>query len=163
MATGLENLSDYNSDSLPDGNSFKITLIVSEWNKSITDSLKSAAIETLVSLKVNPKNIKTIYVPGSFELIYGAKLAQEKNPDAVIVIGSIIQGQTKHFDFICNALSNGIKDLNIRNKVPIIFCVLTDYNLKQAQDRSGGKYGNKGIEAAIAAIKMSKIRKEENK
>ena len=163
MATGLENLSDYNSDSLPDGNSFKITLIVSEWNKSITDSLKSAAIETLVSLKVNPKNIKTIYVPGSFELIYGAKLAQEKNPDAVIVIGSIIQGETKHFDFICNALSNGIKDLNIRNKVPIIFCVLTDYNLKQAQDRSGGKYGNKGIEAAIAAIKMSKIRKEENK
>ena len=163
MATGLENLSNYNSDSLPDGNSCKITLIVSEWNKSITDSLKSAAIETLVSLKVNPKNIKTIYVPGSFELIYGAKLAQEKNPDAVIVIGSIIQGQTKHFDFICNALSNGIKDLNIRNKVPIIFCVLTDYNLKQAQDRSGGKYGNKGIEAAIAAIKMSKIRKEENK
>ena len=163
MATGLVNLSDYNSDSLPDGNSFKITLIVSEWNKSITDSLKSAAIETLVSLKVNPKNIKTIYVPGSFELIYGAKLAQEKNPDAVIVIGSIIQGETKHFDFICNALSNGIKDLNIRSKVPIIFCVLTDYNLKQAQDRSGGKYGNKGIEAAIAAIKMSKIRKEESK
>ena len=163
MATGLENLSDYNSDSLPDGNSFKITLIVSEWNKSITDSLKSAAIETLVSLKVNPKNIKTIYVPGSFELIYGAKLAQEKNPDAVIVIGSIIQGETKHFDFICNALSNGIKDLNIRSKVPIIFCVLTDYNLKQAQERSGGKYRNKGIEAAIAAIKMSKIRKEESK
>tara|TARA_B000000475_G_scaffold245318_1_gene218351 strand:+ start:289 stop:780 length:492 start_codon:yes stop_codon:yes gene_type:complete len=163
MATGLENLSDYNSYSLPDGNSCKITLIVSEWNKSITDSLKSAAIETLVSLKVNPKNIKTIYVPGSFELIYGAKLAQEKNPDAVIVIGSIIQGETKHFDFICNALSNGIKDLNIRSKVPIIFCVLTDYNLKQAQDRSGGKYGNKGIEAAIAAIKMSKIRKEESK
>lgn len=163
MATGLENLSDYNSDSLPDGNSFKITLIVSEWNKSITDSLKSAAIETLVSLKVNPKNIKTIYVPGSFELIYGAKLAQEKNPDAVIVIGSIIQGETKHFDFICNAVSNGIKDLNIRNKVPVIFCVLTDYNLEQAQDRSGGKRGNKGIEAAIAAIKMSKIRKEENK
>ncbi len=163
MATGLVNLSDYNSDSLPDGNSCKITLIVSEWNQSITNSLKSAAIETLISLKVNPENIKTIYVPGSFELIYGAKLAQEKNPDAVIVIGSIIQGETKHFDFICNAVTNGIKDLNIRNKVPIIFCVLTDYNLKQAQDRSGGKYGNKGIEAAIAALKMSKIRKEEDK
>ena len=96
-------------------------------------------------------------------MIYGAKLAQEKNPDAIIVIGSIIQGETKHFDFICNAVSNGIKDLNIKSKVPIIFCVLTDYNLKQAQDRSGGKHGNKGIEAAIAAIKMSKIRKEENK
>ena len=163
MATGLVNLSDYHFDSSLDGSSSKITLIVSQWNESITNSLKSAAIETLVSLKVNPENIKIIYVPGSFELIYGAKLAQEKNPDAVIVIGSIIQGETKHFDFICNAVSNGIKDLNVRNKVPVIFCVLTDYNLKQAQDRSGGKYGNKGIEAAIAAIKMSKIRKEENK
>tara|TARA_B100000575_G_scaffold285800_1_gene281608 strand:- start:1145 stop:1636 length:492 start_codon:yes stop_codon:yes gene_type:complete len=163
MATGLVNLSDYHFDSSLDGSSSKITLIVSQWNESITNSLKSAAIETLVSLKVNPENIKIIYVPGSFELIYGAKLAQEKNPDAVIVIGSIIQGETKHFDFICNAISNGIKDLNVRNKVPVIFCVLTDYNLKQAQDRSGGKYGNKGIEAAIAAIKMSKIRKEENK
>ena len=163
MASGLVNLSDYNFDSSLDGSSFKIILIVSQWNESITNSLKNAAIETLLSLKVNPENIKTIYVPGSFELIYGAKLAQEKNPDAIIVIGSIIQGETKHFDFICNAVSNGIKDLNIKSKVPIIFCVLTDYNLKQAQDRSGGKHGNKGIEAAIAAIKMSKIRKEENK
>ena len=163
MASGLVNLSDYNFDSSSDGSFFKITLIVSQWNESITNSLKNAAIETLLSLKVNPENIKTIYVPGSFELIYGAKLAQEKNPDAIIVIGSIIQGETKHFDFICNAVSNGIKDLNIKSKVPIIFCVLTDYNLKQAQDRSGGKHGNKGIEAAIAAIKMSKIRKEENK
>ena len=163
MATGLGNLSDYKSNSLPDGSSYKITLVVSEWNESITNALKIAAIETLISLKVNSENINTIHVPGSFELIYGAKLAQEKNPDAVIVIGSIIQGETKHFDFICNAVSNGIKDLNIINKTPIIFCVLTDYNLKQAQDRSGGKYGNKGIEAAIAALKMSKIRKEENK
>ena len=161
MATGLGNLSDYKSNSLPDGRSYKITLVVSEWNESITNALKIAAIETLISLKVNSENINTIHVPGSFELIYGAKLAQEKNPDAVIVIGSIIQGETKHFDFICNAVSNGIKDLNIRNKVPIIFCVLTDYNLKQAQDRSGGKYGNKGIEAAIAALKMSKIRKRD--
>ena len=163
MASGLVNLSDYNFDSSLDGSFFNITLIVSQWNESITNSLKNAAIETLLSLKVHPENIKTIYVPGSFELIYGAKLAQEKNPDAIIVIGSIIQGETKHFDFICNAVSNGIKDLNIKSKVPIIFCVLTDYNLKQAQDRSGGKHGNKGIEAAIAAIKMSKIRKEENK
>ena len=163
MASGLVNLSDYNFDSSLDGSFFNITLIVSQWNESITNSLKNAAIETLLSLKVNPENIKTIYVPGSFELIYGAKLAQEKNPDAIIVIGSIIQGETKHFDFICNAVSNGIKDLNIKSKVPIIFCVLTDYNLKQAQDISGGKHGNKGIEAAIAAIKMSKIRKEENK
>ena len=163
MASGLVNLSDYNFDSSLDGSFFNITLIVSQWNESITNSLKNAAIETLLSLKVNPENIKTVYVPGSFELIYGAKLAQEKNPDAIIVIGSIIQGETKHFDFICNAVANGIEDLNIKSKVPIIFCVLTDYNLKQAQDRSGGKHGNKGIEAGIAAIKMSKIREEENK
>ena len=97
MASGLVNLSDYNFDSSLDGSFFKITLIVSKWNESITNSLKNAAIETLLSLKVNPENIKTIYVPGSFELIYGAKLAQEKNPDAIIVIGSIIQGETKHF------------------------------------------------------------------
>ena len=163
MASGLVNLSDYNFDSSLDGSFFNITLIVSQWNESITNSLKNAAIETLLSLKVNPENIKTIYVPGSFELIYGAKLAQEKNPDAIIVIGSIIQGETKHFKSISNTCIYGIKDLNIKSKVPIIFCVLTDYNLKQAQDRSGGKHGNKGIEAAIAAIKMSKIRKEENK
>ena len=99
MATGLVNLSDYHFDSSLDGSSFKIILVVSEWNESITNCLKSATIESLLALKVNPENIKTIYVPGSFELIYGAKLAQGKNPDAVIVIGSIIQGETKHFDF----------------------------------------------------------------
>ena len=90
-------------------------------------------------------------------------MAQEKNPNAVIVIGSIIKGETKHFDFICEAVTNGIKDLNIQNKVPVIFCVLTDNNLKQAQDRSGGKYGNKGVESAIAALKMAQLRDKESK
>ena len=161
MATFSVNLSEFDSNSIPDGSSYKISLVVSEWNESITNSLKQAAFDTLVSSKVNPKNIKIIYVPGSFELIYGAKLAQEKNPNAVIVIGSIIKGETKHFDFICEAVTNGIKDLNIQNKVPVIFCVLTDNNLKQAQDRSGGKYGNKGVESAIAALKMSQLREEE--
>ncbi len=157
MATGLGNLSDYNSNSLLDGSSYKITLVVSEWNESITNSLMSAAIETLISLKVNPENINTIYVPGSFELIYGAKLAQEKNPDAVIVIGSIIQGETKHFDFISQSVCNGIKDLNIVGNCPVILCLLTDNNYQQALDRSGGKHGNKGYDCAEAAVKMTLI------
>ena len=97
-------------------------------------------------------------MPGSFELVYGAKKAQSFDPDAVIAIGSIIQGQTKHFDFVCQAVSQGIKDLNIHSEVPVIFCVLTDNNLKQAQDRSGGKHGNKGVEAAVAALKMIQLR-----
>ncbi len=163
MATFSVNLSEFDSNSIPDGSSYKISLVVSEWNESITNSLKQAAFDTLVSSKVNPKNIKIIYVPGSFELIYGAKLAQEKNPNVVIVIGSIIKGETKHFDFICEAVTKGIKDLNIKNKVPVIFCVLTDNNLKQAQDRSGGKYGNKGVESAIAALKMAQLRDKESK
>ena len=160
MATGLVNLSDYHFDSSLDGSSFKIILVVSEWNESITNSLKSATIESLLALKVNPENIKTIYVPGSFELIYGAKLAQGKNPDAVIVIGSIIQGETKHFDFICNTTANGIKDVSLKYNIPVIFGVLTDNNIQQSIERSGGKYGNKGVEAAISAIKMISILKK---
>ena len=103
-------------------------------------------------------NIKVWDVPGSFELIYGAKKAQTYNPDAVIVIGSVIQGQTKHFDFVCQAVSQGIKDLNIQSEVPVVFCVLTDNTLEQAQDRSGGKHGNKGVEAAVAALQMITLR-----
>jgi len=158
MVTSLTNLSSYDSKSVPDGNSFKIHLVVSQWNKTITSDLKEGAINTLLKNNVKQANIKVWYVPGSFELVYGTKKAQSFDPDAVIVIGSIIQGQTKHFDFICQAVSQGIKDLNIQSEVPVIFCVLTDNNLKQAQDRSGGKHGNKGVEAAVAALKMIQLR-----
>ena len=112
----------------------------------------------LLKNNVKQANIKVWYVPGSFELVYGTKKAQSFDPDAVIAIGSIIQGQTKHFDFVCEAVSQGIKDLNVQSEVPVIFCVLTDHNLKQAQDRSGGKHGNKGVEAAVAALKMIQLR-----
>ena len=158
MVTSLTNLSSYDSKSVPDGNSFKIHLVVSQWNKTITSDLEEGAINTLLNNNVKQANIKVWYVPGSFELVYGTKKAQSFDPDAVIVIGSIIQGQTKHFDFICQAVSQGIKDLNIQSEVPVIFCVLTDNNLKQAQDRSGGKHGNKGVEAAVAALKMIQLR-----
>ncbi len=158
MATALSNLSAYNSDVVPDGTTFTVHLVVSQWNDTITSSLQEGAVTTLLKNKVQESNIKVWNVPGSFELIYGAKKAQSYNPDAVIVIGSVIQGQTKHFDFVCEAVSQGIKDLNIHSEVPVIFCVLTDNTLEQAQDRSGGKHGNKGIEAAAAALQMIELR-----
>lgn len=158
MATALSNLSAYNSDAVPDGTSFTVHLVVSQWNDTITSSLQEGAVTTLLKHKVQGSNIKVWNVPGSFELIYGAKKAQSYNPDAVIVIGSVIQGQTKHFDFVCEAVSQGIKDLNVHSVVPVIFCVLTDNTLEQAQDRSGGKHGNKGVEAAVAALQMIALR-----
>ena len=158
MVTNSTNLSSYDPKSVPDGSSFKIHLVVSQWNNNITSDLKEGAINTLLKNNVKQANIKVWHVPGSFELVYGTKKAQSFDPDAVIAIGSIIQGQTKHFDFVCEAVSQGIKDLNIQSEVPVIFCVLTDHNLKQAQDRSGGKHGNKGVEAAVAALKMIQLR-----
>jgi len=158
MATALSNLSAYNSDAVPDGTSFTVHLVVSQWNDTITSSLQDGAVTTLLKHKVQESNIKVWNVPGSFELIYGAKKAQSYNPDAVIVIGSVIQGQTKHFDFVCEAVSQGIKDLNVHSVVPVIFCVLTDNTLEQAQDRSGGKHGNKGVEAAVAALQMADLK-----
>ena len=137
MASALNNLSEYDANNTPDGSKFHIHLVVSEWNHDITFSLAEGAKKTLIDAGVNQKNIKLSKVPGSYELIYGAKKAQEQKPDAVIVIGSVI------------------KDLNVYNDVPVIFCVLTDDNLSQAKDRSGGKHGNKGVDAAIAALKMA--------
>ncbi|MDB9874377.1 6,7-dimethyl-8-ribityllumazine synthase, partial [Flavobacteriaceae bacterium] len=101
--------------------------------------------------------IRTIHVPGSFELIYGAKKMQQQLVDAVIAIGSVIKGETQHFDFVCEGVTQGIKDLNVLNEVPVVFCVLTDNNLQQSIDRSGGAHGNKGVEAAITAIKMAHL------
>lgn len=155
MASALHNLSEYNADNVPNGSSYHFHLVVSEWNPQITFSLADGAKQTLIDAGVNKDNIKLLKVPGSFELIYGAKKAQLQKPDAVIAIGSVIQGETKHFDFICHAVAQGIKDLNIHYDVPVIFCVLTDENFRQAQDRSGGKHGNKGVEAAITALQMA--------
>jgi 6,7-dimethyl-8-ribityllumazine synthase len=156
MATA--NLSAYDLNSVPDGSPFTIHIVVSQWNKEITTPLSEGAIETLKKHGVRVENIKLWEVPGSFELIYGAKKAQSFNPDAVIAVGSVIKGETMHFDFVCQAVSQGIKDLNVASEVPVIFCVLTDDTVQQAKDRSGGKHGNKGTEAAIAALQMSQLR-----
>ena len=160
MATVNSNLSVYDSEQVPSGENLSVALVVSEWNHQITDSLYKGAFDTLLKHKVAENNISKINVPGSFELIYGAKHAQSKGVDVVIAIGSVIQGETKHFDFVCEGVSQGIKDLNIQSKIPVIFCVLTDNTLQQAIDRSGGKFGNKGIEAAVAALKMAHLSKQ---
>ena len=162
MATAGNNLSEYDKDKLPDASDFRIGIVVSEWNEQITEGLYNGAYNALIENNVTPKKIVRWNVPGSFELIYGCKKMQETYDmlDAIIAIGSVIEGETKHFDFVCEGVTQGIKDLNIQTDTPIIFCVLTDQNMQQAIDGSGGKHGNKGTEAAIAAIKMAKLRQD---
>ena len=160
MATANKNLSHYDKATIPNAKDFRFGMVVSEWNDTITEGLFKGAWDTLIDCGVSDLNIIRWNVPGSFELIYGCKKMQEQNVDAVIAIGSVIKGETKHFDFVCEGVTLGIKDLNIINDTPVIFCVLTDNTLEQAMDRSGGKHGNKGNEAAIAAIKMADLRKK---
>ncbi|WNH11400.1 6,7-dimethyl-8-ribityllumazine synthase [Thalassobellus suaedae] len=158
MATINKNLSDYDKTTIPDASKFRFGIVVSEWNETITEGLFQGAYDALIENGVLPNNIIRWDVPGSFELIYGSKKMQEQMVNAVIAIGSVIQGETKHFDFVCEGVSQGIKDLNVLHETPVIFCVLTDNNMQQAIERSGGKHGNKGTEAAIAAIKMAELR-----
>ena len=159
MATENKNLSEYDKTTIPNAKDFRFGIVVSEWNETITEGLYQGAFDALIDCGTLPNNIIRWDVPGSFELIYGAKKMQQQYVDAVIAIGSVIQGETKHFDFVCEGVTQGIKDLNILYDVPVIFCVLTDNTMQQAIDRSGGKHGNKGTEAAIAAIKMAELRK----
>ena len=162
MATANKNLSDYDKATIPDASKFRFGIVVSEWNDNITEGLYKGAYDTLIENGVLSNNIIRWNVPGSFELIYGCKKMTQSYDmlDAVIAIGSVVEGQTKHFDFVCQGVSQGIKDLNIQGDIPVIFCVLTDHNMQQAIDRSGGAHGNKGVEAAIAAIKMAQLCKD---
>lgn len=160
MATKNQNLSDYDKNTIPNAKDFRFGIVVSEWNNQITDNLLDGALETLMEHGAVSENITTWHVPGSYELIYGSKKMQEHIVDAVIAIGCVIQGETKHFDFVCEAVSQGIKDLNVMHDTPVIFCVLTDNEIQQSIDRSGGKHGNKGVEAAVAAIKMAVLRQK---
>ncbi|SHF79672.1 6,7-dimethyl-8-ribityllumazine synthase [Flavobacterium segetis] len=161
MATVNKNLSEYDKNTLPNAKDFRFGIVVSEWNETITEGLCKGAIEALLENQVPAHHIVRWNVPGSFELIYGSKkMLQTQNVDAVIAIGCVIQGQTKHFDFVCEGVTQGIKDLNVQTDIPVIFCVLTDNTMQQSIDRSGGIHGNKGTEAAIAAIKMAYIRQQ---
>ena len=159
MTTKKTNLSEYNNTDIPNVNGLSFSIVVSQWNLNITENLFQGAIKTLIDCGVKKGDINRIDVPGSFELVYGAKIAARSKPSAIICIGSIIKGETKHFDFVSQSVSNGIMDLNIKLDIPIVFGVLTDDNMQQATNRSGGKYGNKGVEAAITAIKMAHLNK----
>ena len=141
MATKNKNLSTYDKASIPDAKDFRFGIVVSEWNQDITQGLFQGAYDALKDCGALNDNIVRWNVPGSFELIYGCKRMVQSYDmlDAVIAIGSVIQGETKHFDYVCEAVSQGIKDLNVHENIPVIFCVLTDNNLQQAIDRSGGK------------------------
>ena len=163
MATANKNLSNYDKNTIPNAKDFRFGIVVSEWNDHITEGLYSGAIATLTDCGAIHKNIIRWNVPGSFELVYGAKkMIETQLPDVVITIGSVIKGETQHFDFVCEGVTQGIKDLNLKYDVPVIFCVLTDNNEQQSIDRSGGVHGNKGTEAAIAAIKMAYLRQQAN-
>ena len=156
MATENKNLSQYDKDKIPNAKDLRFGIVVSQWNLGITGALHQGAKETLLDCGALASNILSWEVPGSFELIHGCKrMLETQKVDAVIAIGSVIRGETSHFDYVCTATALGIKDLNLSHKVPVIFCVLTDDTLQQAKDRSGGRHGNKGTEAAVAAIGMA--------
>ena len=157
MATTNNNLSEYNLENIPRSEGMRFAIIVSEWNEHITNNLYNGAEQALLDCGVKQNDIVRIDVPGSFELVFGAKIASKYNYDAIICLGSVIKGETDHFHYVCNAVSSGIKDLNITLDIPVIFGVLTDNTEEQAINRSGGKYGNKGVEAAITAIKMAHL------
>ena len=166
MATANHNLSNYDKTTIPNAKDFRFGIVVSEWNAEITEGLWQGSFDALIDCGALKENIVRWNVPGTFELTYGAArmsksiYADSGMLDAIIVIGCVIQGETKHFDFVCEGVTQGIKDLNLNGDIPVIFCVLTDNNRQQSIDRSGGKHGNKGTEAAITAIKMAELRKQ---
>ncbi len=151
------NLSQYKEEEIPfsDDKHHTIAIVVAEWNSEITYSMKDACIDTLLQHGVKRNQIIVKQVAGSFELPFVAKqVILHQNADAVICIGCIIQGETRHFDFIAQATANGIMNVGLECNVPVIFGVLTTNNMQQAIDRAGGKHGNKGTEAAVTCLKM---------
>ena len=155
MATAYHNLSSYDPATVPSGEDMKIGIIVAEWNDNITYALRDGACNTLLKNGVKPENILVDYVPGSFELIYGAQtFADVHELDAIIVLGSVVRGDTPHFDYVCGGVTQEIARLNVMHSIPFIFGLLTTDDMQQALDRAGGKHGNKGDECAIVALKM---------
>ena len=156
MAEKKQNLSEVDYFLVPGVNNFKVGILVSEWNQDITDSLKQGAVNSLIASGVPSSSIKVEYVPGSFELPTAAVMMLEADDtlDAIICLGCIIQGETRHFEFIAQAVANGITQVGLDYNTPVIFGVLTCNTMQQAEDRAGGKHGNKGVEAAISCLKM---------
>ena len=164
MASILKNLSDYDKTKVPSAINMKFGIAIAEWNEVITDALLKGAIDTLLVHEAKEENIICKYVPGTFELpIAGQYFAEYANVDAIILIGCVIQGETRHFDFICQGVTQGSVDLALKYNMPVVFGVLTTDNQQQALDRAGGVHGNKGDEAAITAIKMLALKNEMRK
>ena len=158
MSTQHKNLSDFSGSEIPSASAYSFGIVVAEWNAEITNALYQGAYENLIKYGAAAENIHTYQVPGSFELTSGADLLLKNlKLDAVICLGCVIQGETRHFDFICNAVANGVSNVAIKYSKPVIFGVLTTDNHQQAFDRAGGKHGNKGDEAAFTAIKMAHL------
>ena len=158
MATALHHLSDYDFDKVPDASNMCFGIVVAEWNPTVTGALLDGAVNTLKKHGAIPENIHVKTVPGSFELIYGARqMVLNGGYDAVIILGSVIRGETPHFDYICEGVTYGIARLNATQESPVIYGLLTTNDLQQALDRCGGKFGNKGDECAVVAIKMAKF------
>lgn len=155
MATAHQHLDSTNNEHVPSGAGKVVVIVRAEWNEEITSGLCEGAVHTLQQHGVADDHIVVVDVPGAVELTYAAKQLHEKEePDAVIVIGCVIQGETKHFDYVCQSVTYGITELNLSYDAPTIFCVLTDHTIEQSRARSGGAHGNKGTEAAVAALKM---------
>lgn len=158
MATQLKNLSNFSGTEIPSATPYKFAIVVAEWNIEITGALHNGAHASLLTHGADDKNITTYWVPGSFELTSAADMVLKTGKvDAVICLGCVIQGETRHFDFICDAVANGLSNVAIKYSKPVIFGVLTTDNQQQAIDRAGGKHGNKGEEAAVTAIKMAQL------
>ena len=158
MATSLHNLSEYDFSKVPDASNMCFGIVVSEWNSKVTGALLDGAVKTLEKHGTLPENIHVKTVPGSFELVYGAQqMCKNDGFDAIIILGCVVRGDTPHFDYICEGVTHGISYLNASQNIPVIFGLLATNDLEQAVERSGGKFGNKGDECAVVAIKMAKF------
>lgn len=162
MATRNHNLSDYNIQAMPDATGMKVGIVVAEWNANITESLLEGAKQTLMRNGVFPEDITVQTVPGSFELVYGAAQMVKTGVDAVIAIGCVIRGDTPHDRYICQGVTYGLARLNAVQDVPVIYGLITTLDMQQAEERAGGKLGNKGDECAVTAIKMMDFKKRLN-
>ena len=158
MATALHNLSEYDFSQVPDASNMCFGSVVAEWNPEITGALLDGCVKTLEKHGTLPENIHVKTVPGSFELVYGAQqMCKNDGFDAIIILGSVIRGETPHFDYICEGVTYGIAHLNAVQNIPVVYGLVTTNDLQQAQDRAGGRLGNKGDECAVVAIKMAKF------
>lgn len=161
MASALKNLSQYDEQHVPSAAPFTFGIVVAEWNAEITHALYAACYDTLIQHEANSEQIFVLQVPGSFELPTAARFCIAKHKvDAVVCIGCVIKGETDHNDYINRSVASGLISLSITSGVPCIFGVLTPNNMEQALDRAGGKYGNKGVEAAVTAIRMAHLKRE---